>query len=146
MTAGFRIFPRYNLIVTTFRDVVTTDEYVEVYRELTSNPDFTVEQVELVDFAAVTELRLEAQEIRTFASRVGERYREDRVLTAMICSSDATFGLARMYQAFAELAGAETVQVFRERAPALEWLGLSDLPPDVLDVPQRAGAADEAGG
>ena len=135
MPAGFRIFPRHNLIITTFRDIVTTDEYVQLYRELTSSPDFAVELVELADFTEVTELALEAHEIRGLASRVGERYRDRQVVTAMICGSDATFGLARMYQAFAELAGGETVQVFRDRAPALDWLGLSDVPPEALTPP-----------
>jgi hypothetical protein len=44
---------------------------------------------------------------------------------AILATSDVAFGLARMYQSFR---GDSTVEfeVFRDRAAALEWLGLPE--------------------
>ena len=46
------------------------------------------------------------------------------VKIAFVASSDAAFGMARMYQAFR--AGSQaSFHVFREMSEAREWLGLS---------------------
>lgn len=50
----------------------------------------------------------------------------EKVKVAMVASSDAAYGLARMYQAF-RAESAVKIRVFREIAEARSWLG---LPPE----------------
>jgi hypothetical protein len=47
--------------------------------------------------------------------------------TAIVSAADMPFGLARMYQAFAELAEQKShVEVFRSREEALAWISFSE--------------------
>ncbi|HEY6338253.1 MAG TPA: hypothetical protein VIW68_07145 [Candidatus Sulfotelmatobacter sp.] len=43
----------------------------------------------------------------------------------MVVSSVLLFGLRSMFEAYSQLSGAESVSVFRDRAQALEWLGIT---------------------
>ncbi len=46
--------------------------------------------------------------------------------TALVGDKDTTFGISRMYQSFAELAGQESnIQIFRTRDEALAWVSES---------------------
>ncbi len=53
---------------------------------------------------------------------------------AIVASTDEQFGVARMFATFAALEG-EVIEVFREWAPAVDWLGLTgELARDPAEV------------
>ena len=84
----------------------------------------------LVDLTELTVLQITTEEIRDTVA-------EDRVTAALapgifvaiVAPRDYVFGMARMWQAFAEVTGWETA-VFRDRAEAIEWLRASRVWPE----------------
>lgn len=80
----------------------------------------------------VTELRLRFGDTLDASERRRASYSGAPVKTAIVCSRPVGFGLARMYATLMEGSRIEA-QVFRERAPAAEWLGVpleALCPPD----------------
>ena len=77
----------------------------------------------LLDSSAAT-ATISTEELRTAADKVKQaNIREGpRGNLAVIAGDDAVFGLARSYETLCELAGIDTIQVFRDRAAAERWL------------------------
>jgi hypothetical protein len=84
----------------------------------------------LVDLTELTVLQITTEEIRQVVA-------EDKItakfapgaFVAIVAPRDYVFGMARMWQAFAEVTGWETA-VFRDRAEAIEWLKASRVWPE----------------
>ncbi|HUI27625.1 MAG TPA: hypothetical protein VL403_16195 [Candidatus Kryptonia bacterium] len=86
---------------------------------------------ELVDMTTVTDVQpYSPSEIKQFAilaARMDAMTLSSRL--AIVAPDDFAFGLGRMYQAYREVSPAATKQVavLRDRASALQWLGLNEL-------------------
>lgn len=79
-----------------------------------------ISDAEISELSATDVRRIAEQTKRVAHSRPGGK-------TAIVSAADMPFGLARMYQAFAELAEQNShVEVFRSTEEALAWIGPSD--------------------
>lgn len=80
---------------------------------------------ELVDLREIDDFDVTADAIRELAQRAirnAERLRPGRM--AFLVSSDAVFGMCRMFQALVDGSALE-VRVFRDPPEAYAWLGIS---------------------
>ena len=75
------------------------------------------------DYSSVTEMDISTPQVRELASIGVEasKYRPDGAISAIYATSDLSFGLARMWQAFTDQPDWDTA-VFRERSAAVAWL------------------------
>ena len=73
----------------------------------------------LIDYSQVTEIRLTVDTVRLMAE---SPFFQPESRRAFLAPTDLAFGMARMYQTFAELSTAGNVRVFRNRADAIAWL------------------------
>jgi len=111
-----------------------TDEELQAHsRALRADPRFEPSFRQLQDLTDVGEPRVTPKGLLVLAqiNPFGEHARR-----AVLVATDIIFGLARMHEMLRGEAGDE-LQVFRDRAAALEWLG---LPPSW--TPPAAALAD----
>lgn len=84
----------------------------------------------LVDLADLTEFRVATEEVRLIVAEDMITARlAPRIVVAIVAPRDYAFGMARMWQVFAEDTG-WTTQVFRGRAEAIEWLRENSVWPE----------------
>ena len=121
MTASYQIDREQNAVLVRLSGFVDNAELDDVRRRIREDPGFAPTDRYLVDMRAVTVLAYSSSRVRHVAMtqifRGGQR-------RAIVAATDEQYGVARMFATFAALEG-EVAEVFREWAPAVEWLGLT---------------------
>jgi len=107
------------LVTTRWWGAVTDHEVLDHNRMLRADRAFESHYRQLVDMTGITELRISTNLIKEIAI---DQFFEPGTRRAIVASSDAVFGMARMFALRAENVG-QTIEVFRQSAPAEEWLG-----------------------
>jgi hypothetical protein len=108
------------LVTTRWWGSVTDREVLDHNQKLRTDSGFNPGYRELVDTTGVTDLRITTRLINETAL---DQFFEPGIRRAIVASSDAVFGMARMFALRAESVG-QTIEVFRQTAPAHEWLAL----------------------
>lgn len=126
MPCRYVIDKERRLVISTGWDRLTFAEMKAQQDELTSDPNFDPTFNQLVDVTAVTVLDLSTGQAQRIANRSIYSPTSRR---AVLASSQAIFGVARMMDAYHSMAtGREQVNVFYDGDAALQWLGL-EAPP-----------------
>lgn len=114
-----------NLVVTTTREVVTTDDIRAFHRKLISDPVVPPGASELMDLRKLVRVEVDVQAIQDIASiEAGQTRRIGSAQIAVVATLPVAFGMGRMYQMLSS--GSQTkVSVFPALGPALEWLGFT---------------------
>jgi hypothetical protein len=99
---------------------VTEDEVYDHNKRLRTDPKFDPSYRQLADMTGITEVRVGTGMINETAL---DQFFHPGTRRAFVASSDATFGMARMFALRAEGLG-QRIEVFREREKAEEWLGI----------------------
>ncbi len=120
MPISYDIDPNERLVISRLSGVVTNDEVQIHNRSLRTDPQFDPSYRQLIDLTGITEIRITTDTVTTAAQN---QYFTPGARRAFIATTDATFGLARMFALRAE-AGGQTIEVFRDRAKAEKWLGI----------------------
>ena len=120
-----------DLVVATFHDTVTDDEFLALYRQLYADPRYRLGMDEVADLRDVTLFDVSVDALHTVESIVRRRYGESDATfrTAIIAPADLSFGMGRTYEALIS-GGPENVFVSRTADKAIAWLGVD---PAVLD-------------
>ncbi|MBW2495112.1 MAG: STAS/SEC14 domain-containing protein [Deltaproteobacteria bacterium] len=122
MTIHYRIDASINRITTRGFGELTLDEVIQHFDELSLDPSFEPGLDVLLDLADCKTLP-ESDQIRAAAQRVTAAPSSLRFgRLAIVVTSEALFGMLRMFHTFAESAFS-AAQVFRDRDEALRWLG-----------------------
>jgi hypothetical protein len=106
-------------------DVVSSQELMEQARRVLSDPDFDPHYRQLWDltdvirFSATFPEMMAVAQLEVFAPATRR---------AILAPSNATFGLARMFQMLCEARGETGIHVFRDRTEALRWLEFDKVP------------------
>ena len=120
MPISYHIDPRQQLVVSHLSGVVTNDE-VQVHNStLPTDPRFDPSYRQLIDLTGITEIRVTTETVTTAAQN---QYFTPGTRRAFVATSEAAFGMARMFALRAE-AGGQTIEVFRDREKAEKWLGI----------------------
>jgi hypothetical protein len=117
-----RILSRHGLIVSQGLGSVTLADLRKHRADLVNHPRHSRTQTLLFDMRRVTDLALNPDEIRDHAGfgNTGQA-RFSRI--AILVSDDFTFGMARIFQAYASHRYDEqSLRVFRDAAEAWRWL------------------------
>jgi len=112
------------LVITTGEGRLTLEDVKENQHRLLSDPDFDPGFNQLLDATAITEMAITVDEIKR---AVSPKVFSPTSRRAFVVSSTFMYGMARMIQTYNELSqGSTAVTIFRDRASALEWLGVKE--------------------
>jgi hypothetical protein len=123
----FRLTPEPKIAFSTvaWSGPLVFDELKTAIEELASHADTPLV---FWDFSDVTELTMTRDEIQSLA-RVARQHSSQRsadAKTAVLVTKDFLFGIARQAHAYAMIVSpTPPIEIFRDRAAALAWLGLS---------------------
>jgi hypothetical protein len=115
--ASYKIDKDRRLVLTSGTDVLTTEDILMHMDQLTSDPDFSPDFFQLVDFTQVTSVRITSKEIRHLAER---NIFSPNARRAVVVSNDLQFGLTRMFEIHRNLNGENGIHVFRTLAEAID--------------------------
>lgn len=116
----YEIDAKRQLVTSRLWGPVTEEEVHEHNTRLRTDPKFDPSYRQLVDLTGITEIRVGTHMINETSL---DQFFAPGTRRAMVACSDAVFGMARMFALRAEGLG-QTIEVFREAAPAREWLGI----------------------
>lgn len=124
MPISFYYDPEQNVMFTDATGSVSLDDIMTYYAEVERmgiNPQHSV----LADFTKA-DTNLSYDDVGRMASRRQDLSREaGSMKIAVVANADLVFGIARMYGAMLSDKCFE-VNTFRDRAQALQWLGVSE--------------------
>lgn len=120
MPVSYLIDKNQRLVFSRLSGTVTEPEVYEHNRKLRTDPDFNPGFRQLVDCTGLTEILVATGTINAISH---DQFFTPGTRRAFIATSDVAFGLARMFALRAESSG-QTIEVFRERRVAEEWLGI----------------------
>ena len=118
MPITYDIDKRQRLVVSRLWNVVTNDEVDNHNRGLRADPDFDPSYRQLIDLSGITEIRITTPKVTATAQ---DQYFTPGTRRAFFAPEDVAFGLARKFATHAEVGG-QTIEVFRDRKKAEEWL------------------------
>jgi hypothetical protein len=121
MPVTYRIERSKQLIHTRCAGAIVLDEVRQHFVSLSQDPECPERPDVLLDLSEMTTVP-ESDELRTVTSDIANlRPQIQFGVCAIIASSPAVFGMARVFEVFAELYFSET-QVFRTEGEAVNWL------------------------
>jgi hypothetical protein len=119
MPAFYKIDRERRLVMSTGAGILTMAEILAHQNKLANDSDFDPDFSQLMDFTQVTQIALNANDVRRLAQRSIFSPQSRR---AFIMANDAAYGLGRMYEIFRESAGEHGIGVFRNLEEALDWI------------------------
>jgi hypothetical protein len=118
------IYKEHRLVVTTGEGRVSLDDVLAHQDSLLHDPDFNPEFDQLVDTIGITDVSLSVNEIRRAVNR---NLFSPNSRLALIAVSSFMYGMLLMTQTYQELSNSKPlVSIFRDRATALQWLGIPE--------------------
>lgn len=120
MPTSYSIDPARRLVTSRIWGVVTDEEVLEHNRLLRGDPAFDPTYRQFADMSDVTRNLVTFPNVQETAR---DQYFAPGTRRALVVADDNTFGLCRMFATYSEAAG-QTIEVFRVREAAEEWLGL----------------------
>ena len=139
MTIRFRTMPDHNLAILEHIGRTPDDEFLAFYKEFFDSDNYASSMNLLVDLRKADSSPRSKEVLRDFAGFVSGRLAGivTHPKVAVVASQDLSFGLARMYEVFADSVPWDFV-VFRAIDAALAWLGLPEnLMARLGDSPSR---------
>ena len=121
MPVSHRVDAERKLVITTLEGVVTTEELLQNSTAMYANREIDGCTLELVDLSLARGDEISTGGIRTTAGNLQRATRIQQM--AVFATNDLQYGLARMFQLLASRSQVQ-VEVFRDRARALRWLGI----------------------
>jgi hypothetical protein len=127
MPITYRFDASLNVLFVEMHGIITDEDLLQYAKTATTDTEIPRPYHELIDLREVQVPEASTDSLRRVAAtfRDAERAPEG-VKIAFVASSDAAYGIARMYQAFRTDSPA-AFHVFREMGEARNWLG---LPPE----------------
>jgi len=109
-------------VVFVCTGVVTADEFTRANEEIYSEESLDHLQYQLIDFTTTEHLEVSLEEIRDFAAvDMTAASQSQSQIIAVAGSDDLTFGISRMWQAFASDSNIRS-GVFRSVPDAERWI------------------------
>jgi hypothetical protein len=120
MAAEYTIDRDRKLVTSRFWGTVTDDELHEHNQKLRADPDFDPHFRQLADMSEVAEIKVAS---RTINETSLDQFFNPGTRRAFVATAECVYGMARMFALRAEGLG-QTIEVFRERDAAEDWLGI----------------------
>ena len=127
MPVTYQIDRAKQLVRTRCAGAATLDEVLQYFSVLTQDPNCPEQLHVLLDLSEMTSLPA-SEQLRAVALEIGRIVPRVKFLNcAIIAPRDALFGMARMFEVFAEECF-EATRVFRTREEGLRWLESPAVP------------------
>ncbi len=119
--------PEHNLIIISHRGEISDDEFRSFYEHFFQGSEFNPFMDILIDLRETNSRQRSSGILHQLARFVRERFRDvnTRRKVAVVAPGSLSFGLARMYQAFADSVPWDFA-VFRTADDAFAWLSVPD--------------------
>jgi hypothetical protein len=134
MPIEFHFKPDSNLVICVHVGTIHDDEFFASYKELFESERFNTSLNLLIDLRQTDSTQRSTDALYQFADLTQEHYivTSSHPKVAVVAPSPLSFGLARMYDALADLVPWDFM-VFNDIDGALAWLGVPDKLMDALD-------------
>jgi hypothetical protein len=126
MSESFHIDETQRIVWARSWGVLCDQDILNHQSRLRADPKFQPSFSQLVDCTGVTEVTLTAKMMLQMGQSTVFAPEAKR---AYVVAKDVVFGLVRMYGLYQSVRGRHSVQVFRNRAEAVAWLGVNDTAP-----------------
>jgi hypothetical protein len=128
----FATSPSLDVVYARWSGVVTSPEFFHNFATYLSDPNYRPGRPELIDLSRVKDLAADFNHVRKILRTVNEQAPASSVEThtVLLAPGDMVFGVGRMYQQLAEMAGGIVVDVVESEPAALRAL---DLPYSDID-------------
>jgi hypothetical protein len=118
------IYKQQRLVVTIEEGRVTFEDMLANQNRLLNDPDFDPGFNQLSDATLATDTDLAPNNLGMLYER---QIFSSTSRRAVVAPTSFTYGMARMLEAYVELSNnGPIVEVFRDRASAVKWLGVSE--------------------
>jgi len=130
MPMSFKIDHENQLIILEAWGVLESSEVIECTRSLYRDGDWGEHYRTLVGLTAVERMNIDYEKMNSVAAttEVSGRARARTGRHALVASNDASFGVARMYEAMVDEKVSRQFRTFRSIAEAQDWLDEIPLP------------------
>lgn len=135
MPQSYRIDTAQRLIWTRCWGILADSDLAEHQAKIRVDPAFSPTLGQLVDTREVREVAITLPAARALGH---SKLFSPESRRAYVVRDDVMYGLARMYELYQELRGTRNVRVFRDRAEAVTWLGVTDPTPDAANPHEAA--------
>jgi hypothetical protein len=119
MPAFYKIDKEHRVVLSTASGVFDLAAALAHQDQLLADPDFDPTYSQLLDYSHVTDVRIDANDVRKLAERSVFWPCSRR---AMYVTRDIEYGFARMFEMLRENAGEKGIRVFRNLDDALTWI------------------------
>jgi len=119
MPAFYKIDKEHKLVLTTASGVFDLETALAHRERLANDPDFSPSYSQLLDFTQVTEVNLNAEDVRKIAERSVFWPCSRR---AILVHDTVLYGFSRMFGMLRENAGEKGIRVCRSLDEALDWI------------------------
>jgi hypothetical protein len=119
MPAFYKIDKEHRVVLSTASGVFDLAAALAHQDQLLADPDFDPSYSQLIDYSHVTEVKIDANDIRKLAERSVFWPCSRR---AIYVTRDIEYGFARMFEMLRENAGEKGIRVFRNLDDALAWI------------------------
>jgi hypothetical protein len=119
MPAFYKIDKEHRMVLSTASGVFDLAAALAHQDQLLADPDFDPSYSQLLDYSHVTDVRIDANDVRKLAERSVFWPCSRR---AMYVTRDIEYGFARMFEMLRENAGEKGIRVFRNLDDALTWI------------------------
>ena len=119
MPAFYKIDKEHRVVLSTASGIFDLAAALAHQDQLLVDPDFHPTYSQLIDYSHVTEVKLDANDIRKLAERSVFWPCSRR---AMYVTRDIEYGFARMFEMLRENAGEKGIRVFRNLDDAPTWI------------------------
>jgi hypothetical protein len=119
MPAFYKIDKEHRVVLSTASGVFDLVAALAHQDQLLADPEFDPSYSQLLDYSHVTEVKIDANDIRKLAERSVFWPCSRR---AMYVTRDIEYGFARMFEMLRENAGEKGIRVFRNLDDALTWV------------------------
>ncbi len=126
MPIAYAISHELDLVYARYWATVTLGDVVANFGTFLADPDYRPGRPELIDLSRVSRIDMDFSEARSLLATVNDQTAPAPVHTRTViwAPTNASFGMARLYQTLASQADGIEVHVTRDEAEALGLLGL----------------------
>ncbi len=133
MPVEAKYFPQHDLRWVRYSQTVTACDLADITQQIYIDRRLPLAGLEFVDFEAVTGFALGFAEVAGVHDIAVGAYRAVGRMLRLSCHAptELGYGMGRMYTTLLNNSGQAEAFVSRDRAEALDWLGLQALPHDM---------------
>lgn len=126
MPVDIRVDKKAGIVYTTIEGLYTADGLLAAFEVLFDNPDFQPGMNGIADLRNVETYPPATDVMRIARYLIEHKDKIGKSRTAVLVSSDVSFGTTRMFQAYADDSTGIETRIFHEMDEARRWLGLDE--------------------